>query len=142
CAGLEGDGLRLAELKSKRRAAQHAAARAARLAATFGLAKIESRCGWTPRRVSQLLAGIETAAASTAVSLEGFTLVISTTDKKPIDEVEGLVHLSPSRQLVDWKRTFASATLEACRRRADHETRDAAIAAHQHRDQRRGDHRA
>jgi len=122
CEGLESDGVRFAELKSKRRAAQHAAARAARLAATFGLAKVESRCGWTPRRLSQLLAGIEAAAAA-AVSLEGFTLVISTTDKKPVDEVEGLLHLSPSRQLVDWKRTFASATEEACTRRADHEAR-------------------
>ena len=114
------EGLDREDLKRKRRAAQHAAARAARLVKRSGLAKIESRCGWQPRRVSQILAAVDSALSG---DLRGFTLVISTTDKKPIDPVEGLIHLSPSRQLVDWKRTFTKATSELTQQRASYEDR-------------------
>lgn len=98
------------ERARKRRAWARLAAGTARLADTFGLRAVESRCGWSARPLGQLFLSLETILNEERVNFQGlFALVVCLADKAPVDYAEGVIRISPSRQLKDWRSAILSA---------------------------------
>lgn len=121
------------DVKARRRATARLEFRARRITVNHGLSQIESRCGWSARRLGQVLSSLEHALGE--LDLEGlWGVAISTASTTArLDYDGGMVHVSPSLHVAAWREAIeaAASTLAERRYRAQclHDSTRAAAAA-------------
>lgn len=91
----------------RRRAMAHAAAKARRAVGKHRLRRFESRCGWSARHLVQVVTGLEKILEGDFENL--WSVVLSSSTEARADAVEGLILLSPSMQVTDWRRALDDA---------------------------------
>lgn len=94
---------------ARRQSLARAAAKARRIARSRGLRHIESRCGWEPSRLSQVLTSLEAALGET--HLDGlWDVVIASLQQAEADVDDGVVTISPSASAAAWRQAFSEAS--------------------------------
>lgn len=105
------------DVKARRRATARLEFRAGRIAVNHGLSQIESRCGWSARRLCQVFSSLEYALGE--LNLEGlWGVAISTASTTArLDYDEGMIHVSPSLHVAAWREAIEAAASTLAERR-------------------------
>ncbi|KAJ1447395.1 hypothetical protein M885DRAFT_591386 [Pelagophyceae sp. CCMP2097] len=118
-----------AAVRQERRAWLRVSFNLENLARKSGAVAIEDRCGWRAGSLRQFAAKLESALAESGARLDGFTLVLSTTEPAlRVDAAQGRVFVSPSRPRLDVVEIFKSVDAKCLAQRRSAAERHAALS--------------